>query len=65
MSAKQTSWLKSQIPTAVLLLIIAAIAIWAFLAKAAVPASAPVVTPHLQGYPTTRCCLCPLWLPLT
>jgi len=45
MSAKQTSWLKSQIPTAVLLLIIAAIAIWAFLAKAAVPAGAPAVNP--------------------
>jgi len=45
MSAKQTSWLKSQIPTAVLLLIIAAIAIWAFLAKVAVPAGAPAVNP--------------------
>lgn len=43
MSAKQTSWLKSQIPTAVLLLIIAAIALWAFLAGTAVPAGAPVV----------------------
>jgi len=45
MSAKQTSWLKSQIPTAVLLLIIAAIALWSFLAKAAVPAGAPAVNP--------------------